>query len=93
MVPLKGLKSVMVFIYILDSIPLPACQTFNMAVAWRPRWQPILSAAILAAIVGSVVAKNIAQMSVPEIEDAIQVGTHSLGTQNRERPRALSYRN
>lgn len=49
-----------------------------MAVTRRPRWRPLLSIAILAAIAGSVIAKNVAQMSVPEIEDAIQVG--SLGT-------------
>ena len=64
-----------------------------MAVAWKPRWRPIISAAIVAAIVSSVVAKNVAQLSVPEIEDAIQVGIRSLSTQKRERPRAMSYRN
>ena len=64
-----------------------------MAVAWRPRWRPIISAAIVAAIVSSVVAKNVAQLSVPEIEDAIQVGIRSLSKQNREWPRATSYRN
>ena len=49
-----------------------------MAVAWRPRWRPLLYVAILAAIAGSVMAKNIAQMTVPEVEDAIQVGIRSL---------------
>ena len=48
-----------------------------MAVAWRSRWRPLLSIAIVAAIAGSVVAKNVAQLSVPEIEDAIQVGIYS----------------
>ncbi|KAF6221251.1 hypothetical protein HO133_002106 [Letharia lupina] len=43
-----------------------------MAVARRPRWRPLLSTVIVAAIAGSVVAKNVAQLSVPEIEDAIQ---------------------
>lgn len=43
-----------------------------MAVVWRSRWRPLLSTAILAAIIGSVIAKNVAQLSVPEIEDAIQ---------------------
>ena len=63
-----------------------------MAGAWRPRWRQLLSAAIVAAIAGSVVAKNVAQLSVPEIEDAIQVGIRSLGTRKRERPNVVSYR-
>ena len=45
-----------------------------MAAAWRPQWRPLLSVAIVVAIAGSVVAKNVAQLSVTEIEDAIQVG-------------------
>ena len=57
-----------------------------MAVAWRPRVRPILSFAIIAAIVGSVVAKSVAQLSVPEIEDAIQVGLHPPGTPDCELP-------
>ena len=51
-----------------------------MAVARRPRWRPLLSIAIVAAILGSVIAKNVAQLSVPEIEDAIQVGLRSVVT-------------
>ena len=35
--------------------------------------------AILAAVAGSVVAKNVAQMSVTDIEDAIQVRHLSAG--------------
>ena len=45
-----------------------------MAVTRRPRWRLLLSIAILGAIASSVVAKDVAQLSVPEIEDAIQVG-------------------
>ena len=45
-----------------------------MAVTRGPRWRPLLFITILGAIAGSVVAKNVAQLSVPEIEDAIQVG-------------------
>ena len=52
----------------------------NMAVARRPRWRPLLLIGLLAAIAGSVVAKKVAQLSVPEIEDAIQVGICSLVT-------------
>ena len=55
-----------------------------MAVAWRPRWRPLLSMAILVAVAGSVVAKNVAQMSVTDIEDAIQVGICPLDTRNSE---------
>ena len=40
--------------------------------------------AILAAVAGSVVAKNVAQMSVTDIEDAIQVGICPLVTRNSE---------
>ena len=53
-----------------------------MAPAWRPRWRPLLSTVVLVAIAGSVVAKNVAQLSATEIEDAIQVGIPSLGTYN-----------
>ena len=49
-----------------------------MAVARRLRWRPLLYVAISAAIVGSVAAKNIAQLTVPEVEDAIQVRNRSL---------------
>ena len=45
-----------------------------MAVTRRPRWRLLLSIAILGAIISSIDAKNVAQLSVPEIEDAIQVG-------------------
>ena len=45
-----------------------------MAVTRGPRWRPLLSVAILGAIAGPVVAKKVAQLSVPEIEDALQVG-------------------
>lgn len=69
---------------------MAACKTFIMAAAWRPQWRPLLSIAIVVAIAGSVFAKNIAQLSVPEIEDAIQVGIRSSGTRDRERPRAMS---
>lgn len=70
------------FFKFYSTLYIAACKTFNMAVAWSPRWRPLLSAAIVAAVAGSVVAKNVAQLSVPEIEDAIQVGIHSPGTQN-----------
>ena len=68
---------------------MAACKTFNMAAAWRIRWRPFLSAAIVAAVAGSVVAKNVAQMSVLEIEDAIQVSIYLLGTEKREWPGAM----
>ena len=55
-----------------------------MAVAWRLRWRPLLSTVIIAALAGHVMAKSVAQLSVPEIEDAIQVGTHSIVTQKRK---------
>ena len=53
-----------------------------MAAAWRLRWRPLLCIAIVVAGAGSVVAKNIAQLSVTEIEDAIQVGIRSPGTRD-----------
>ena len=64
-----------------------------MAAAWRPRWRPLLSMAILAAVAGSVVAKNVAQMSVTDIEDAIQVGICPLGTRNSEAPMSYGLQN
>lgn len=65
-------------------------KTFIMAAARGSRWPPLLYIAIVVAIAGPVVAKNVAQLSVTEIEDAIQVGIRSRGTRDRERPRAMS---
>ena len=62
-----------------------------MAVTGGPRWRPLLFIAILAAIVGTVVAKRVTQLSVPEIEDAIQVGTFLFGTYNQQWPEDISF--
>ena len=66
--------------------------TFNMAVTRGPRWRPLLSITILGAIVGSVIAKNVTQLSVPEIEDAIQVGIYLLDTHNQQRPKDMNFK-
>ena len=62
-----------------------------MAVTRGPRWRLLLSIAILGVIAGSVVAKNVSQLSVPEIEDAIQVGIYFLCTYNQQRPKDTNF--